>query len=66
MVLGLDYGKLDLNFFIKVVDFEMWDILINVPFIPTFSLNDEVVIKAKLDKTKIKEKSNFVLKSNIF
>lgn len=31
--------------FIKTIDFEMWDILINVIFIPTLSLNDEVLIK---------------------
>lgn len=46
---GFDLWKVRFETFIKANVFEMWDILINGQFIPTFSFNDEVVNKFKFD-----------------
>lgn len=37
---------------IKITYFEMWDILINGQFIPTFSFNDDIVNKSGFRWTK--------------
>lgn len=57
--------KVRFKFFIKRIDLELWEILINGPFIPTHHINSEVVDKLnflwtveKMGKFKIYFKAN--------